>query len=197
MDPKQVRKTVDNLLADLRRNPALGRPLSFLRRVGQPLGLGLAIGIGSVAGCGSDNNSSQPRDAVAVDTRDALPPSGDVYGATTDGHIAPSDARDALPPSVDIYGATVDGPGAQPDTRDVLPPPADVYGIASLDARWPVDAQPAETQPLDGGSVLDAVPPPADMYGITYPVDTRDAIPSAGDIYGVSFPPVDPAGNRG
>ena len=69
MDPKYVRTTVENLLADLLRNPGIGRPRSFMGRYGRPLGFGIALGLGGAAGCAGSGG-----------TTDALPPAADAYG---------------------------------------------------------------------------------------------------------------------
>jgi len=186
MDPKQVRKTVDVLLADLARNPALGRPLSFMRRMGRPLGLGLALGVGSVAGCDSET-STPPRDSgigVATDTRDALSKGMEIYGI--DVSLPSLDTRDALPASADIYGATVDGLAISDASQEVLPAPVDAYGDDRAEVSAPLDGEPVDTR--------DALPRPVDIYGATVdgliaPVDTRDAVPPSGDIYGAVIPP--------
>src|ERR1039457_6500267 len=163
MDPKQVRKTIDNLLADLVRNPSLGRPQSFMGRFGRPLALGVALGVGSVAGCSSGS-----------DNRDALPGSVDGYGGTAGVVIrsevpdgASADTRDALPGTVDIYGATVDSlnpppdsaDGATADTRDALPLVGDAYGIVIV----PLRVDTADTiSPVVDGSPVDSSPVDAD-----------------------------------
>jgi len=198
MDPKQVRRTIDNLLADLVRNPSLGRPQSFMGRFGRPLALGVALGIGSVAGCSSGS-----------DNRDALPAAADVYGA--DRFLpSPSDARDggtidtrdALPGTVDIYGATVDSlnlppdsvDGATADTRDALPVLADAYGLVMDLPPLPIDAADGVT-----ADTRDALPLVGDAYGIVdlpLRVDTADARSPAVDGSPVDSSPVD-ADNKG
>jgi hypothetical protein len=193
MDPKQVRRTIDNLLADLVRNPSLGRPQSFMGRYGRPLGLGLALGIGSVAGCSSGSEN-----------RDALPAAADAYGADSFFLISSDardggtiDTRDALPGTVDIYGATVDSlnlspdsvDGAKADTRDALPILADAYGIVMDLPPLPIDA-------ADGAKAdtRDALPLVGDAYGIMdlpLRVDTADVLPPAVDGSPVDRSPVD------
>ena len=195
MDPKQVRRTIDNLLADLVRNPSLGRPQSFMGRFGRPLALGVALGVGSVAGCSSGS-----------DNRDALPGSVDAYGAlviradASDGGTI--DTRDALPGTVDIYGATVDSLNLPPDsvdsatadTRDALPVQADAYGIVMDLPPLPIDAADGAT-----ADTRDTLPPVGDAYGVMdLPLreDTVDALSPAVDGSPVDVSPVD-AGNKG
>jgi hypothetical protein len=183
MDPRYVRKTVENLLADLLRNPGIGRPRSFLGRYGRPLGFGIALGIGGAAGC-SDSNLSpglNPADAapdrpVLVDAKDDGPGPADGDGTvmspdTADGP-AMADTRDALPPAPDLYGLTaIDVPPAR-DTRDALSPGVDGSDVT--------DVSPADTR--------DALPRSPDVYGMT--IDTRDALPRSPDAYGITDRPV-------
>lgn len=167
MDSKYVRTTVENLLAELERNPAIGRrpSPSFMGRYGRPLGLGIALAASGVAGC-DDSDALPPRadaygvadvgpllkmdappltsdaaDAgareVSAETRDVLPGPVDVYGGPAD--VSPTaDTRDALPYPIDAYGIRV-------DARDALPNDVPVYGVdvGSIDAQ---DAQPSDTQ---------------------------------------------------
>jgi hypothetical protein len=183
MDPKYVRTTVENLLADLLRNPGIGRPRSFMGRYGRPLGFGIALGLGGAAGC-SDSSLSPARDADAsVDARDALP-------AVADLPVNP-DTRDALPPRPDLYGMTmIDLPPAR-DTRDALPLAPDAYGMSRPDGPPPRDTRDALPPGIDGDDVTDvspadtrnALPDVTDLYGISR--DTRDALPPAPDAYGI------------
>jgi hypothetical protein len=152
MDSKYVRKTVENLLAELERNPAIGRRQSpsFMSRYGRPLGLGIALGVSGVAGC---------------DDSDALPPRADAYGG------GPFLKRDASPPTSDASDAGALDLAA--DTRDALPNDVPVYGvgIGNEDAQ---DATPkADTR--------DAVPEADAVYGtdVGYGIDTKDAPPIA------------------
>jgi hypothetical protein len=177
MDPKKMRKTIDNLLAELERNPRIARRPTFMARYGRPLGFGLALGIGGVAGC-SDSSSDMSK-------KDALSAGVDAYGATI-ADLAPPDTRDALPPAPDVYGV----PDLPPliDTADALP----IDGVV-------VDVQPrdaADVLPLIGdaygvaGDARDTLPPPGDLYGVFQP-ETKDVLPPAVDIYAADRPPVD------
>jgi hypothetical protein len=162
MDPKQMRKTLDDLLAELERNPRIARRPTFMARYGRPLGFGLAIGVGGVAGCGSTGT-----------TKDALPAAADAYGADMPlivDSVPSPDTRDALPLAPDLYGIywSLDGPGgadeaglpdvsdvSPPDTRDVLPLLVDAYGLT-----------------------VDSLPPAVDAYGADRsPIDARDVSP--------------------
>jgi hypothetical protein len=171
MDPKHVRRTVENLLADLQRNPAIGRP-SWMRRYGRPLGFGIALGIGGAAGCGDSGNEKH----------DALPTVVDAYGV-----------RD-LPAAIEKQDAPPSGLDGGADTRDALPGPIDVYGVN--DYPKDVDRRDAPPPGLDGAETLDvsrdvlaAEAPPPGIDGATAvdvsPVDTRDALPLMSDAYGV------------
>ena len=198
MDPRNVRRTIDNLLADLVRNPSLGRPQSFMRRFGRPLGLGFALGIGSVAGCGngSGNNGDALPSSVDIygadamvrtdvadsrmpDTRDALPRAVDIYGAA-DWFVPPADSdiadiRDALPVTADLYGLVADAPvdGRTVDTRDALPPGVDIYGADRF--------VPPDVDGIDGGTTdaRDALPPSSDIYGATIDAQVRADVADA------------------
>jgi hypothetical protein len=192
MDPKQVRKTIDNLLADLVRTPSLGRPQSFLGRYGRPVALGVALGIGGVAGCSSGS-----------DTRDALPESEAAYGVAIfrDAADGASDTRDALPEAAAVYGTDVFSPssidardGGSADTRDALPVQADAYGIVMDLPPLPIDAADGAT-----ADTRDTLPPVGDAYGVMdLPLreDTVDALSPAVDGSPVDVSPVD-AGNKG
>jgi len=90
-------------------------------------------------------------DGGTIDTRDALPGTVDIYGATVDSLNLPpdsvdsatADTRDALPVQADAYGIVMDLPplpidgadGATADTRDALPLVGDAYGIMDLPLR--------------------------------------------------------------
>jgi hypothetical protein len=173
MDPKHIRKTIDNLLADLRRNPSLGRPQSFMGRYGRPLGLGLALGIGSVAGCGNGSGG----------TGDALPGAIDIYGAASEVRYVPPDTVDSgTADSSDAFSAQVDtADSATADTRDVLPPSSDAYGIMS-------DVPDFTRDTADGvtADTRDALPPSIDVYG-----SSEVFVPSPVDVGDVLSPPVD------
>jgi hypothetical protein len=168
MDSKYVRKTIDDLLEDLRRDPRIGRRPGLLARYGRPLGFSAALGLGAVAGCADGSNVQDGATAdAAQDTagRELLPMSADAYGL----------ASDSLPT-----------PDAGPD---LLPPPSDAYGIAG-------DLYPAVDKP-DGevAASIDALPrtedalPALDFAGDIYaapPPDARDALPPSGDLYGAA-----------
>jgi hypothetical protein len=161
MNPRYVRTMVDRLLSDLERNPRIGRPRSWMGRFGRPLGLGLAMGIGSVTGCSGDSSSplGEPHDAADAVTQkaDTLPPTADAYGIVAD--VAGSDIPNALPEVDAAYGIAPDrAPPA--DTRDALPIAPDAYGLADLTPR-------------------DALPFPHDAYGTT--ADANDGAPPAAD----------------
>jgi hypothetical protein len=133
MDPKYVRKTVENLLAELERNPAIGRrpSPSFMGRYGRPLGLGIALGVSGVAGCDSD---ALPQRADAYGVADVGPlPKMDAPPLTIDASDAgarevSAEAMDVLPGPVDVYGGPADVP-PMVDTRDALPNDVPVYGV--------------------------------------------------------------------
>jgi hypothetical protein len=145
MNPKYVRSAVDRLLADLAKDPRIGRP-SLMRRYGRPVGFGLALGLGGITGCGSGSS-----------TTDALPPLVDVYGA--DSVIvrdAAKDVADALPLSPDAYGmiGPVDVPPLA-DVADALPGAVDVYAADRPFGSDAGDAVPVDSGKIDGGA-LDA-----------------------------------------
>lgn len=193
MDPKYVRTTVENLLADLLRNPGIGRPRSFMGRYGRPLGFGIALGIGGAAGCSDalplvpDAYTMTDADA-SVDTRDALP-------AVADTPVNP-DTRDALPPAPDAYGMTPDARDTSVDTRDALPSAPDLYGLTMVEVPPARDTRDALPPGIDGDDVTDvspaetrnALPDVIDLYGIS--IDTRDALPPAPDAYGMTDRPL-------
>jgi hypothetical protein len=162
MDPKKVRKTLDDLCAELDR--VARAKAAWLGRHSRPIGLGLALGMGSVAGCGSGSTHenlppgvdaygvSDTRPNRTLDTYEALPPRVDAYG------VMSVDARDTLPlgldsASVDLYGIRA------LDTYEALPPRVDAYGVMNVDAR-------------------DTVPSSVDAYGIA---DRSQANPDASD----------------
>lgn len=214
MDSKYVRTTVDNLLAELERNPAIGRrpSPSFMNRYGRPLGLGIALGVSGAAGCSGSSEESKgnpdalpfARDAYGVPDvyrADAAPadrpvdrqadtyPFGgpvDAYGMTMPDR--PADLR-FLDGPVDLYGISSDG---RLDTRDALPPNWDLYAAPPWDTSRDTDgtmADTMDTRPLIGDGY-------GDLYGISNPdrpADTRDALPLFGDAYGMTNPdrPVD------
>jgi hypothetical protein len=185
MDPKYARTTVDRLLADLEKNPRIGRP-SLMRRYGRPLGLGLALGLGGLAGCSSDATLPVTADAAdgPVTRNDSLPPSVDLYGIVlpdaadasdgpADVAAVPPDVADVLPRIVDAYGMrtdVLDVPPLLTDAQDVIPPSGDLYGILNTDAQ-------------------DVLPPARDAYGIAG--DTRDAVPPSVDASDALPPAVD------
>ena len=192
MNPRYVRTMVDRLLADLERNPQLGRRRSFMGRYGRPLGFGLALGIGGAAGCGGGSSLtvSDAADAI-VRKSDSLPPSVDAYGAQVDGLMVKTDTADAVPPAIDVYAMTAE---VQPpvDTRDALPTPADAYGMMMPDVPPPADAYGMAMDMRPPVDTRDALPTPADAYGIVPdlrpPIDTRDALPPAVDVYAMLVP---------
>lgn len=185
MDPRDVRRTVDNLLADLLRNPRIGRPRSFMGRYGRPLGFGIALGMSGAIGCGGSGDGG-----------DALPAAIDAYGTTDlrlppedtqpDGADVPTiaDTREALPPARDTYGMAREVLEASVDTRDALPPAPDVYGITAVDGLPTRDTRDALPPGIDGSiDTRDALPPAPDAYGIMdrpLPVDTNDGGPLDG-----------------
>jgi hypothetical protein len=189
MDAKYVRSAVDRLLADLEKDPRIGRP-SLMARFGRPIGFGVALGLGGLTGCGSDPSLPVSGDAAdtvvapadvpadlkdVADTRDVLPRLVDAYGLVAPDVpppwpevadvIPPSgpEVADVIPPSGDLYGLL------NPDTRDVLPPPGDAYGIISRDTR-------------------DVLPPSVDVYGADRPpaVDASDVLPPSVDVYAMT-----------
>jgi hypothetical protein len=152
-----------------------------MSRYGRPLGLGIALGVSTTAGCSGSS-----------ETKDALPGGVDAYGirigdappvlkdaSDAGARDLPADTRDALSPTYDIYVRPL-------DTGHV-----DVYGIAgfrdgpapsdrpvdNLDTRDALSPNDVYVRPLDGG--------PVDVYGVAgfrdgavvsdSPVDTRDA----------------------
>ena len=137
MDSKYVRTKVETLLAELERNPALGRRRSpsFMNRYGRPLGLGLALGVSGAVGCSGSSESKTP---------DAMP-------APKDAYAVPDSRRDSAPDTVPAQ-AEVGIPDVPADTRDVLPPRVDAYGVVARDAPpyLPVDAPDAR---IPDGSV--------------------------------------------
>lgn len=181
MDSKYVRKTVENLLAELEKNPAIGRRMSpsFMSRYGRPLGLGIALGVSGAVGCGDSSEESTSPDA-RMTSSDVLPGNRDAYGMAMPD--AAADTRDALSPNYDVYvrpldtgradayGITSDAPR---DTRDALPFAIDAYGMV---ADRPADSRDA----LSPADTRDALPFAIDAYGIR--PDTRDAppVPDAG-----------------
>jgi hypothetical protein len=199
MDSKYVRKTVENLLAELEKNPAIGRrpSPSFMSRYGRPLGLGIALSASGALGCSGSSEESKNPDALPA-SKDAVPEAVAVYGTDVGKGI---DTKDALPPPVDVYGTTDVG---QPiDTRDALPGRVDAYGVADVpfvqkdaaDAGSPDlladtrDALPKDVAVygVDLGRGLDskdALPPPVDVYGtdVGQAVDTPDAQPQSPEV---------------
>lgn len=156
MDPKYVRKTIDNLLADLRREPRITRKPGLMARYGRPLGFSAALSLGAVAGCTGTTN-----------TQDALPTSADAYGLAIDSLPKPDAGPDVLPPPRDAYGIAGDA-ADRPDGEgeaaiDVLPSAIDTLPRTE-------DVRAA----LDFG---------ADIYGVPSP-DAREVLPSSGDLYG-------------
>jgi hypothetical protein len=160
MDPKDVRRILDEVCADLDRRKA---PASLLGRYARPVGLSLALGLGGVAGCGSDSPST---------STDAAPVMRD---GGRDGGVD-------LPQSQDLYGATVDlrpvGPEVQSpldtaDNRPIIEAAADIYAAAD---RPPIDSPPdiygaADRPPIDA---------PVDIYGAAM---DRPILEAAADIY--------------
>lgn len=189
MDSKYVRKTVDNLLAELERNPAIGRRMSpsFMSRYGRPLGLGIALGVSGVAGCSGSSEESKNPDALPA-AKDALDGARDAYGISWEvqgspdlyrADVAqPADTRDALSYSIDAYGIRSDAPV---DTRDALGPTYDIY-VRPLDTGH-VDVYGVSGFPDArlAGDAVEALPPRVDAYGMVpdRPADTRDASPAA------------------
>jgi hypothetical protein len=180
MDSKYVRTIVENLLAELERNPSIGRrpSTSFMSRYGRPLGLGIAMGVGGVAGCSGD----------------ALPPRVDAYGVVADRPVemlSPAadadaldvrisdlvDASDVLPPRVDAYGVVADRP------VEVSSPAADA---ADADGTMALDALDARI-PDGSADAKEVLPPPVDAYGMVAD-RPREALPPPVDAYGVIAP---------
>jgi hypothetical protein len=176
MDPKQVRKIVDEVCADLDRRAAR---TSLLGRYARPVGLGLALGLGGVAGCGSDSPSSNP-DASPIVRADAgreggtdLPQSVDLYGLTVDALQPLADTQkplaDAQQPLADTQQPSKDAAGAGAEVRKPeVNPSIDLYGLATLDG--PPDARPLVDSAGDiyGVANFEARPPidaPVDIYG--------------------------------
>lgn len=142
MDAKQVRKLLDEVCADLDRRRA--DMSALVGRYARPVGLGLALGLSGVAGCGSGSSPGKDLDA-AID----LPRSQDVYAATSDLYVQP-DGKDA---GIEYPSASVDAYGVTVDVADLRPPSPDVYGVADLPGRDVADAR----------VILDSSP---DVYGV-------------------------------
>jgi len=166
MDPKEVRKILDEVCADLDRRKARA---SLLGRYARPVGLSLALGLGGVAGCGADSPSSGTDAAPGVRDggRDGgvdLPYSPDLYGVTVD--MRPMGPE--VPPSpLDLAD---DRPGAD---RPAIDSAADIYAAAD---RPPIDGAAdiyaaADRPPIDA---------PVDLYGIAA---DRPLLEVATDIY--------------
>jgi hypothetical protein len=171
MDAKQVRKILDEVCANLDRRRARLQ-LSILGRYVQPVGLGLALGLGGVGGCGSDGRLSPEGDGSPSDARvDAggdigldLPPSQDLYGEAVDvqWHDVNQDSRPEVGQPVDLYGLVV-------DARVIIDSPPDVYGIADRaffdtpDARVVLDSPP-DLYGIANREVLPPIDSPADIY---------------------------------
>ncbi len=186
MDSKYVRKTVENLLAELEKNPAIGRRMSpsFMSRYGRPLGLGIALGVSGAVGCGDSSEDSTSPDA-RMTSSDVLPGNRDAYGMAMPD--AAADTRDALSPTYDVYVRPLDtGPGdaygirseVGRDTRDALPFAIDAYGIDrpadSRDAQNLADSRDAQKL----ADSRDTLSPNYDIY--VRPLDTGHV-----DVYGV------------
>lgn len=219
MDPKYVRKTVDNLLEDLRRDPRIGGRSGLMARYGRPLGFSVALGLGGIAGCADGSNAE--KDAG----RDSVPLSADAYG-----DAAPDSwplARDTLPPSADIYPVS-EVPIMVEAGRDTLPRPVDAYGL-SLGRDVPampetgrdtvdgvataIDGPPGSIDgiglsPVDGTGSVDTRDA---LYTLDYPVDiyagpppdglgprdVRDSLPPSGDLYGLQVDTRAPDADKG
>jgi hypothetical protein len=187
MDPKKVRQTLDDLCAELDR--AARAKAAWLGRHSRPIGLGLALGMGSVAGCGSGG------------THEDLPPGVDAYGvsdtrpnprnpdaSTASDADTKLDTRDTLPfgldsASVDLYGIRA------LDTYEALPPRVDAYGVMNIDARdtlpFGLDSASVDLYGIRALDTYEALPPRVDAYGVMN-VDARDTLPSPVDAYGVA-----------
>jgi len=186
MDAKQARKLLDEVCADLDRRRS--EMSALLGRYARPVGLGLALGLSGVAGCGSDSTRDTALDASPdmVDARPDLPSPQDIYAATMDLYVPPEkkdlgvdyavdlyglampDAKDVgVGRPVDAYGLTVDVADLRPPAVDIyaaadLPRPdvVDAYGVPNWDAFPRVDAglDGADKPKLDGGASSDADP---------------------------------------
>ena len=183
MDAKQVRKILDDVCANLDRRRARLQS-SVLGRYVQPVGLGIALGLGGLGGCGNDGGLSPEGDGSPSDARvDAgrdlapyLPPPQDAYGVSADVQ-----QRDSLPQvdqPVDLYGLVVDG-------RVLVDSPPDIYGVADRplfdtpDARVVLDS----SSDLYGIASWEALPPidsSADIYAVAADRPVEKPAPDAG-----------------